>query len=84
VASHSDDPCATICESNGGCVGGLKDCIEHCADDLRTPSCTAEARAYLGCYADNVQLCSELPPACESAYCAYTLCAGKVVPSYCR
>jgi hypothetical protein len=83
-APRSGDPCTTICESNGGCVGGQQDCIERCAEDLLTPSCGAEARAYLGCYADNVQFCSQLPPACEGAYCAYTRCAGKVVPSYCR
>lgn len=84
VGARAGDPCATICESNGGCVGGQKDCVERCSQDLGTPGCAAEASAYLGCYADNIQFCSELPPVCESAYCAYALCAGRITPPYCR
>jgi len=83
---HSEDPCATICEGNGGCVGGQRECLRRCGDDLGSASCTLEARVYIGCYADHIENegCSVLPPVCESAYCAYARCAGEVVPGYCH
>lgn len=84
--SHSEDPCATICEGNGGCVGGQSECLRRCGDDLGSASCTLEARVYIGCYADHIENegCSVLPPVCEDTYCAYARCAGKVVPGYCH
>ena len=84
--STSGDPCTVICEGNGGCVGGLGECYRRCAEDRASERCSAEANAYLRCYADRIEAerCSALPPACENAYCAYTRCAGKVVPAYCH
>lgn len=84
--STSADPCAVICEGNGGCVGGQSECYRRCAEDLASASCAVEATAYVGCYADRIEGegCSALPPACEGVYCAYTRCAGKVMPAYCR
>ena len=52
--SHADDPCATICQGNGGCVGGQRECLERCGDDLGSASCTLEASVYVGCYADHI------------------------------
>ena len=84
VTARSEDPCATICERDGACGAGQTDCHQHCADDLRGRACALEATTYLRCYAENLEGCAALPPVCERAYCAYTVCAGKVVPSYCR
>ncbi len=84
--STSADPCTVICEGNGGCVGGQSECYRRCAEDLANASCALEATTYVRCYADRIEGegCSALPPVCEGAYCAYTRCAGKVVPAYCR
>lgn len=80
-----DDACAAICERNGECGAAQSDCKDSCADEIRgASSCSAQANAYIQCYAQNLLPgCAALPPACESAYCAYTICAGKVVPRYC-
>lgn len=85
-ASHIvDDACAAICERNGECGAGQPDCAAFCAKEiLGASSCAAQASAYIQCYANNLLPgCAALPPVCESAYCAYTICAGKVVPDYC-
>ena len=78
------EACETICHRNGECGAWQADCNEHCLDDARGPSCAAEARTYILCYGQNIEGCAALPPVCESAYCAYTRCAGKVVPDYCH
>jgi hypothetical protein len=80
------DACAAICERNGTCGAGQSDCEERCTSEIDGAlSCASQANAYIHCYADNlVDGCAALPPVCESDYCAYTICAGKVVPSYCR
>ena len=84
--SASADPCTVVCEGNGGCVGGQSECYRRCAEDLASASCAVEATTYVRCYAERIEGegCSALPPVCEGAYCAYTRCAGKVVPAYCR
>lgn len=82
-----DDACAAICERNGNCGAGQPDCQQYCADEINGASaCSGEANAYIQCYAANLldNGCAALPPVCETAYCAYTRCAGKVVPTYCR
>lgn len=80
-----DDACATICERNGQCGALQSDCYARCADDIHTAiACGPEAATYIHCYADNLEGCSPLPPVCESAYCAFARCAGRVVPRYCR
>lgn len=86
ATSTSADPCTAICEGNGLCVGGQTECSRRCAEDLANASCAAEANTYIRCYADRLEGegCSVLPPVCEGAYCAYTRCAGKVVPAYCH
>jgi hypothetical protein len=84
---HSvDDACAAICERNGQCGAAQSDCQERCTTEINGAlSCSAQANAYIHCYANNlVDGCAALPPVCESDYCAYTICAGKVVPVYCR
>jgi hypothetical protein len=79
------DACATICERNGKCGAWQSDCYERCTDDLRSSSsCAGEASAYLHCYADNLESCTQVPPVCEPAYCAFRRCEGKSGPSYCR
>jgi len=82
----ADDACAAICERNGECGADQSDCKESCTSEIDGAlSCSAQANAYIQCYASNLLPgCAALPPACESAYCAYTICAGKVVPGYCR
>ena len=81
-----DDACAAICERNGQCGAAQSDCQERCTNEIDGAlSCSAQANAYIHCYANNlVDGCAALPPVCEGAYCAYTTCTGKVVPSYCR
>jgi hypothetical protein len=86
-AGHTvDDACAAICERNGSCGAGQSDCQDHCTTEINgAVACSAQASTYIHCYADNLlDGCAALPPVCEDAYCAYTLCAGKVVPSYCH
>lgn len=79
-----EDACATICERNGQCGALQSDCYARCTDDIRTAiTCGPEAATYIHCYADNLEGCSPLPPVCESAYCAFARCAGRVVPRYC-
>jgi hypothetical protein len=86
TAHTVDDACASICERNGECGTAPPDCADSCAAQIRSASsCSAQATAYIQCYAGNlVPGCAALPPVCESAYCAYTTCAGKVVPDYCE
>jgi hypothetical protein len=81
-----DDACGAICERNGECGATQTDCKDSCADEIRgAASCSAQANAYIQCYADNLLPgCAALPPVCEGDYCAYTICAGKVVPRYCH
>ena len=81
-----EDACAAICERNGQCGADQPDCKDTCADEIRSAaSCSAEASTYIHCYAQNLaEGCAALPPVCERAYCAYTTCAGKVVPDYCH
>lgn len=81
-----EDACGVICERNGKCGALQTDCLSRCADEIHgAAACSREANAYIHCYADNLEPgCAALPPTCESAYCAYTQCAGKVVPTYCR
>jgi hypothetical protein len=80
------DACDTICKRDGQCGALQTDCLSRCTDDiLAAADCSSEGSAYIHCYADNLQPgCAALPPICEPAYCAYTRCAGKVVPNYCR
>ena len=80
-----EDACGAICRRNGECGAYQGDCLERCtADILAESSCSPQANAYIHCYADNLEPgCAALPPVCEQAYCAYTQCAGKVVPDYC-
>ncbi len=80
-----DDACAAICERNAQCGADTPDCKDTCASEIsRASTCAAQANAYIQCYASNLASgCAELPPVCEGAYCAYTICAGKVVPDYC-
>lgn len=81
------DACETICHRNGQCGAWQSDCKEHCESEISSAAaCSPQAKAYIHCYADNLEAdsCSALPPVCEDAYCAYTRCAGKVVPKYCR
>ena len=81
------DACGAICKRNGDCGALQTDCLQRCTEDIQgAAACSAEANAYIHCYADNLAAeseCTALPPVCEPAYCAYTRCAGKVVPSYC-
>jgi hypothetical protein len=81
-----DDACAAICERNGDCGATQTDCKDSCAAEIRNASaCSAQANAYIQCYASNLLPgCAALPPVCETAYCAFTICAGKVVPDYCH
>lgn len=81
-----DDACAAICERNGQCGTAPPDCKDSCSTEITgAVACSAQANAYIQCYAANLLPgCAALPPVCESTYCAYTLCAGKVVPDYCR
>jgi hypothetical protein len=85
TAHAVDDACASICERNGVCGTAPPDCADSCVAEIRgASSCSAQATAYIQCYAGNLLPgCAALPPVCESAYCAYTICAGKVVPDYC-
>jgi hypothetical protein len=80
------DACAAICERNAKCGADSPDCAESCSSEIHgATTCAAQANAYIRCYAANLDSgCAELPPVCENAYCAYTICAGKVVPGYCR
>jgi hypothetical protein len=80
-----DDACAAICERNAQCGADSPDCKDTCSSEIHGASaCAAQANAYIQCYASNLASgCAELPPVCEGAYCAYTICAGKVVPDYC-
>jgi hypothetical protein len=80
------DACAAVCKRNAQCGAWQVDCEATCAEDIGGSSaCAGEGNAYVHCYADNlVEGCAALPPVCELAYCAYTRCAGKVVPSYCQ
>lgn len=79
-----EDACATICERNGQCGALQSDCYARCTDDIHTAiACGPEAATYIHCYADNLEGCAPLPPVCESAYCAFARCAGRVVPRYC-
>ena len=80
-----DDACAAICERNGQCGATQSDCEDSCSAEIHgAASCSAQANAYIQCYAQNLLPgCAALPPVCESAYCAFTICAGKVVPDYC-
>ncbi len=80
-----DDACGAICERNGQCGAGQSDCKESCANEINgAVACSAQANAYIQCYASNLLPgCAALPPVCEAAYCAFTICAGKVVPGYC-
>jgi hypothetical protein len=84
--STSGDACDTVCHRNGECGAWQSDCNQSCTDELRPgAACSAEAGAYIHCYADNlIDGCAALPPVCEASYCAYARCTGKVVPSYCR
>lgn len=79
-----EDACKTVCDRNGQC-GALQDqCYARCTEEIHSAtSCTSEASAYIHCYANNLEGCSALPPVCEAAYCAFTRCAGRVVPRYC-
>jgi len=80
-----EDACTTICDRNGQCGALQSDCYARCTDDIHTAiACGPEAATYIHCYADNLEGCSPLPPVCEDAYCAFTRCAGRVVPRYCR
>jgi hypothetical protein len=80
-----EDACRTICERNGQCGALQGDCYERCTGDIHGASgCASEANAYIHCYANNLEGCAALPPVCENAYCAFTRCAGGVVPEYCH
>ncbi len=81
-----EDACGAICDRNGRCGADQTDCKERCADEISgASSCSPQANAFIQCYAANLlEGCASLPPVCESAYCAYTICAGKVVPAYCH
>jgi hypothetical protein len=81
--AKNGDACATICERNGACGAETTDCVARCADDLSASACSGEANAYVQCYAANLEGCAALPPVCESAYCAFARCTGRVVPAYC-
>lgn len=79
--------CETICLRDGRCGALQSDCNAYCENEINSAAaCSPEALAYIQCYADNLEVdaCSALPPVCEPAYCAYTRCTGKVVPTYCR
>lgn len=80
------DACETICHRNAQCGAWQSDCNAHCEGEIQAAAaCAPQANAYIHCYADNLdtESCTALPPVCEDAYCAYTRCAGKVVPAYC-
>ena len=81
-----EDACGAICKRDGECGAQQPDCLAHCTSDIRgAAGCSSEGDAYIQCYASNLEPgCAALPPACENAYCAYTRCAGKVVPTYCH
>ena len=80
-----EDACAAICERNAQCGADTPDCQASCSSEIHGASaCAPQANAYIQCYASNLATgCAELPPVCEGAYCAYTICTGKVVPNYC-
>lgn len=81
------DACETICRRNAKCGAWQSDCNAYCANEINSAAaCSPQANAYIHCYADNLEddSCTALPPLCEEAYCAYTRCAGKVIPRYCR
>lgn len=81
-----EDACGVICKRDGECGAEQPDCLARCAGEIRGAArCSSEGNAYIQCYAGNLEPgCTSLPPACENAYCAYTRCAGKVVPTYCH
>jgi hypothetical protein len=80
------DACETVCRRNAKCGALQTDCNDRCAEELAPrAACAGPASAFIQCFANNLPPddCTALPPVCESAYCAYTRCTGKVVPSYC-
>ena len=80
-----EDACRTICERHGLCGAQSAGCYEECTGEIHSAAaCSGEANKYIHCYADNLEGCAALPPVCEDAYCAFTRCAGRVVPTYCR
>jgi hypothetical protein len=74
------EACATICERQGRC-GARTDACEARCEEQAAMGCGASA--WLRCYAEGIENCGMLPPACEPAYCAWAACAGRPVPDYC-
>ena len=81
------DACGVVCDRKAQC-GALQDrCAETCASQIGVGACAPAGNAYIQCWADSFSdqsSCLVLPPVCEQAYCAFTRCAGIVVPDYCR
>lgn len=75
------EACTKICARDGMCGARTDACEERC---LAKASAGCGASEWLRCYAERLDGCLALPPACEPAYCAWAACAGEPVPDYCR
>jgi hypothetical protein len=80
------DACQAVCERNGLCGANPNDfeCVDRCLAESRG-ACGAVSTTYWVCFGERAESskCAELPPDCESAYCAYTRCMGQPIPPYC-
>lgn len=74
------EACGRICERDAKCGAWRVDCEERC-HARASDGCGADR--WLRCYGEHIDECAALPPACETAYCAWAACAGEKAADVC-